>query len=334
MRIALIGAGQIGAAHAERLARLPDVSELLIANQTHAKAEALAERIEKGRAVSVDDAFSPSVDGIVVTTNAASHAALIHRAIDAYRPVLCEKPIAQDIRTTREVVDHSEANPDVPVQIAFQRRFDAGYGRARELYRSGALGFVHTLHATTYDVAPPPAAYIPTSGGLFKDCSVHDFDAIRWLTGREAVRVSATGSNKGADFFSAAGDVDSGAALVTYDDATMAFVGASRYHGAGHDVRLELHGSEGSAFVGLDDRAPLVTTEKTLSWTQSPPYQTYHERFSEAFVQELTHFVEVVGGAPSRACSPGDALEALLAAEACGMSLRRGEPVELAELRS
>ena len=71
----------------------------------------------------------------------------------------------------------------MPVHIGFQRRFDTGYRRVRDAVASGELGFIHTVRAATMDQAPPHAAYLPTSGGLFRDCSVHDFDILRFVTG-------------------------------------------------------------------------------------------------------------------------------------------------------
>src|SRR5260370_23729317 len=87
----------------------------------------------------------------------------------------------------------------VPVQIGFQRRFDAGFRAAREAARSGSLGWLHTIRSTTFDAAPPAAGYIPGSGGIFRDCAVHDFDAIRWVSGREVVQVYATGANQACE---------------------------------------------------------------------------------------------------------------------------------------
>ena len=102
----------------------------------------------------------------------------------------------------------------MPVHIGFQRRFDAGYRRTRDAVAAGEIGFVHTVRAATMDQAPPHAAYLPTSGGLFRDCSVHDFDIIRFVTGHEARTVFAVGANKGEPFFTEAGDVDTAAATI------------------------------------------------------------------------------------------------------------------------
>nr|WP_300146669.1 Gfo/Idh/MocA family oxidoreductase [Propionicimonas sp.] len=333
MQIALVGAGIIGTAHAGRLAALDDVSNVLIADRDSERAEAAARGIEKARAGTVDDAFAKGVSGVVVTTNAIYHAPLIHRALDAGIPVFTEKPVAPDVATTREVVAHAKRVPDVPVQVGFQRRFNDGYRRAREAFRSGELGFVHTAYASTFDEVPAPAAYIPTSGGLFKDNSIHDFDIIAWVTGLKARRVSAVGSDQGEKFYPEGGDMNTVNALVTYEDDLAAFVSASRYNGAGADVRLELFGSKNSIFVGLDDRAPLHSAERAVSWTQQDPYHNYRERFETSFAAELRAFVQMARGDTPSPCTPAEALEALYISEAALLSMKRGEPVNIAEVR-
>lgn len=335
MKIGLIGAGIIGNAHARRLAALPQVDEVLVGDAQPEAAARLAGTTPKSRQLDVEAILSSGVDGVVVTAPTAYHAEWIHKALDAGVPVLSEKPVAIDVATTREVVAHAAEVPGVPVRIGFQRRFDRGYRRARELYRRGTFGFVHTLRATTLDEAAPPEAYIRSrkSGGLFKDCSIHDYDIISWLLGTRAKTVFATGSNKGEAFFRESGDVDSSSALVIYEDQTVATVSASRNSGAGHDVRLEIFGSLSGIVVGLDDRLPLRTAEERVSWLQADPYHSYNERFDAAYRAELAYFLEVARGAQQSACTPQDALEALYVAEASELSRQRGAAVELAELR-
>jgi myo-inositol 2-dehydrogenase/D-chiro-inositol 1-dehydrogenase len=182
------------------------------------------------------------------------------------------------------------------------------------------------------DPSPPPAAFIRSSGGIFRDCSVHDIDAVRWVTGREVSTVYATGSNQGDPFFREAGDVDTGAALLTLDDGTLAIISATRYNGAGYDVRMELLGSEDSISVGLDDRLPLRSAEPGVTWPAGTAYTNFLDRFRAAYIAELEAFVEVVSGRPSP-CSPADALETFYVAEACELSRREKRPVKMDEVR-
>ncbi|SHI88636.1 Oxidoreductase family, NAD-binding Rossmann fold [Tessaracoccus bendigoensis DSM 12906] len=92
MRIALMGAGLIGSAHAARLDAMPRVEELLVADFVDGRAAELAEKLPKARAVSVNEAFGQDVDGVVITAKTAFHADLIHRALDAGIPALARSP--------------------------------------------------------------------------------------------------------------------------------------------------------------------------------------------------------------------------------------------------
>jgi myo-inositol 2-dehydrogenase/D-chiro-inositol 1-dehydrogenase len=247
-------------------------------------------------------------------------------------PTFCEKPVAATLDETIELANLA-AESTVPVQVGFQRRFDAGYQRARRAVETGELGFLHTIRANTHDQAPPHAAYIPTSGGLFRDCSVHDFDILRYVTGQEVQSVYATGSNKGAAFFAEAGDVDTAAALLTLTDGTIVLVSATRYNGAGHDVRLELHGERATIGVGLDDSLAMRSAEEGVDFPKGPQKWSFMERFIAAYRSELEAFTHVASGEAPSPCTVGDALEAFRVAEACELSRAQGRPMSLAEVK-
>lgn len=335
MRIGLIGTGRIGALHARALHAMAAVDELLIADALPGRAAELADSLGPGAtaAESVEQLHARGVHGVVIAAATHAHAELVHDALDREVPVFCEKPVALDVPGTREIVAHARRSA-APLQVGFQRRFDAGYRTAREAVRAGRLGWLHTLRAVTADAKPPPPEFIPTSGGLFRDCSIHDLDVIRWLTGREIVSVYARGANRGAAFFAEGGDVDTCAALLELDDATLATISATRYNGAGHDVRLEVCGSAGGLFVGNDERSPLPSAEAGVTWPSGSPYRAFTERFAEAYTAELAAFAELAAGRRDNPCTADAALEALYAAEACDRSRREGRPVELAEVRA
>jgi myo-inositol 2-dehydrogenase / D-chiro-inositol 1-dehydrogenase len=88
---------------------------------------------------------------------------------------------------------------------------------------------------------------------MFRDCGVHDFDVIRWVTSQEAVEVYATGGNRGADFFRRYDDVDTSAAIVTFADGALGVVSNTRYNARGYDVRLEVHGRTASPPASTTD---------------------------------------------------------------------------------
>ncbi|MEU7471526.1 Gfo/Idh/MocA family oxidoreductase [Streptomyces sp. NPDC044984] len=331
MRIGVIGTGRIGTIHAHTLSRHRDVGSLILTDVDPARAQALAHRLGETAAPGVDEIYTWGVDAVVITAATSAHADLIGRAARAGLPVFCEKPVALDLTGTLQAITEVETAGTV-LQMGFQRRFDAGYTGAREAVRSGRLGRLHTVRAMSGDAEPPPAGYLPQSGGLYRDALIHDFDILRWVTGREVTEVYAAGSDAGPAMFREAGDVDTGAALLTLDDGTLATVTATRLNGAGYDVRMELAGERDQIAVGLDDRTPIASTEPTGPPAADKPWTGFLERFGPAYEAELIAFVEVVRGERANPCDGREALQALLVAEACELSRRERRPVRPAEL--
>jgi len=120
---------------------------------------------------------------------------------------------------------------------------------------------------------------------------------------------------------------------LTLDDGTLALVSNGRYNGRGYDVRLEVHGSEDSVAVGLDQALPLRSVEAGTSFPAGPPHAAFMQRFLPAYRAELAAFTEVVAGLRPSPCTVADALEAEYVAEACSRSLREHRPVRTEEVR-
>jgi myo-inositol 2-dehydrogenase/D-chiro-inositol 1-dehydrogenase len=326
-----MGLGRIGAFHAETLSGLDAVDSLVVTDPVAAATASVAERFGAQAVDSPAAVFAAGVDGVVVAAATDAHPELILAAVEAGVPVFCEKPVARSVKESLEVLRAVEGS-GVEVQIGYNRRFDAGCVAARRAVESGELGKLHTVRSTTLDPAPPPAGYIAVSGGIFRDCSVHDFDIVRWVTGREVVEVYATGGNRGADHIRAAGDVDTASSLLTLDDGTIAVISNSRHNARGHDVRLELHGMKDSIAVGLEDRLPLRSVEQGVTFPAGTPYDFFMDRFADAYRAELTAFTEVVAGARPSPCTVADGIEASRIADACTLSLHEHRPVRLDEV--
>ncbi|MFU8875025.1 Gfo/Idh/MocA family oxidoreductase [Micromonospora sp. SL4-19] len=332
MRIGLAGVGRIGAFHARTLAGLDFVDDLVIMDANIEATRAVADEVRASAAPDVETLLASGIDGFVIAAATPGHASLLRLGIAAGVPTFCEKPVAATLEETIDLA-HFVAASEVPVHVGFQRRFDSGYQRARQAVQDGELGFIHTIRANTHDQSPPHESYIPTSGGIFRDCNVHDFDILRFVTGREVATVYATGGNKGADFFSAAGDVDTGGALLTMDDDTVVLVSSTRYNGGGHDVRMEVFGEKGTIAVGLDHSLAMDSAEAEVDFPRGPRNWSFLERFLPAYQAELTAFAEVARGVRASPCTVQDALEAFRVAEACELSRAERRPVALAEIK-
>jgi myo-inositol 2-dehydrogenase/D-chiro-inositol 1-dehydrogenase len=126
--------------------------------------------------------------------------------------------------------------------------------------------------------------------------------------------------------------VDTALAVLTLDDGTVATVSATRYNGAGHDVRLELQGSKGSLVVGLDEHAALRSAEPGAGFPGGPPHTTFHERFAEAYRREMAAFLRVACGEIPSPSTARDAGAASRVADAAQQSLETGIPVRVVPL--
>ncbi|MET0694092.1 MAG: Gfo/Idh/MocA family oxidoreductase [Propionibacteriaceae bacterium] len=335
LTLGLVGVGRIGAMHAQNLSSLRDDERfggrhisLALTDVAAQHAQAVAAEHGAAYVPSVDDLLGLGLDGLIIATGTATHPDLITAGVDAGIPVFCEKPVSLDVASSLPVLEHIRFVGGT-VQIGHQRRFDPGYLEAKRALAAGELGWIHSVRAVTCDMAPPPVEFLATSGGLIRDCSVHDFDILRWLTGHDIVEVYAKGSNNGDPAIGAVGDVDTALVVVTFDDGTMGTVSASRYNGAGHDVRLEIQGSRGSLMVGLDQHAALRSPEPGITFPSGPPHLTFADRFDTAYRSEMAAFVELILGERSNPCPPEEAVAASRVADAAQESLRLGAAVKV-----
>lgn len=336
MRIGLVGAGRIGRIHAEALSVLDSV-ELTVADADAPRAQELAAAV--GAAFEADpEALFDRVDGVVIASSSDSHAPLLLRAAKAGLPAFCEKPLALDLATSRAALD-TVTEAGIPVQMGLQRRFDPGYRRVRDTVAGGALGQLYLLRHTSHDHEPPPSDYVATSGGIFADNLIHDFDVARFVSGQEVEEVYATGSVLVDGYFGEHGDVDTAAVVLRLSGGALAVLSAVRRDPVGYDVRLEAFGSADSVAAGWSERTPVVSADAAPDAPPSPhrrpadPFRTWTERFADAYRLELDAFVELVAtGRTDVAATVADAHEALRIAVACQQSRTEHQPVSLSDV--
>lgn len=332
-RVGLLGIGRIGLGHATLLRQLDRVGELVLADAVPGRAAQIAAQLGVAHG-SVDDVFDPGqVDALVIATGTDTHADLLVRAAEAGMPVFCEKPVAMTIAEARRAIAALDTAGNLN-HIGFHRRFDAGYREAKRQLQAGELGELRRVHMVTCDMDTPDPSFIPTSGGIFRDCLIHDFDILRWLTGKRIDSVYALGTAKGHPVYEQSRDASDAVLVLQLEDGVLGTAQTSRYNGAGHDVRLEIAGTKGGAVVGLDERAPLCSVEPRHIDLPGPVWVNFLERFQPCYAAELEAFVDaVLDGTPSP-CTAADALEALYVAMAATASYQQRRLVRVEEIRA
>ena len=193
MRVAVIGAGSMGAFHAEVLGAMPDV-ELFVIDVDAARASMVAQRAG-GSAIGLDKAMERA-EALVVATPPEYHAAAVEVALERGIHILCEKPLTADLASSIEVARRGAAR-GAHLEVGFQRRHDPGYVALREAV-SGRR--IHLVRMTAMDprFEPPGLDAWPASevAPIFRDSSIHDFDFVRWVSGQEVESVSVEASRR------------------------------------------------------------------------------------------------------------------------------------------
>ncbi|MDQ3856479.1 MAG: Gfo/Idh/MocA family oxidoreductase, partial [Chloroflexota bacterium] len=256
--VSVIGLGRMGAIHARNLAHSVRGARLMGAA---VDAVDLRELERSGSApcpltADVEALVSRAdVDAVVVASPSSLHAEHLELVCSAGKAVFCEKPLAETVEQAVRAADQLRG-AGTPFQIGFQRRYDPGYARARELIESGAIGRPELFRGVTCDRIPP-VEYLRTSGGLFWDLGVHDFDAARYLTRDEVVAVHAVGSVLVEPRLAELDDVDYGVVTLRFARGGLGIVQNSWRAPWGYEIRAEVYGSEGKVVTELDERVPV-----------------------------------------------------------------------------
>lgn len=333
LRVGLIGVGRLGEIYARDLSgRVPNVRLTAVGDRDGALAERIATECDAPRWHSdphgvIDDA---SVDAVVIATPTSTHRDLVVAALERGKPVFCEKPPAlsvAEVLEMKQAVDRSGAF----FQMGFMRRFDPGYAAAHAQIRQGRIGRPVIFKSSSRDPYPPSPHYADpnSSGGLFVDMGIHDFDLARWLVG-DVAEVQAIGGVLQCPELGAMGDVDNGIVTLTFADGRLGVVDLSRKGVYGYDIRTEILGTDGALQVGYLRETPLLVMLKEGVSHDVVPY--FPERFERSYVAQLENFAaNVLAGSPPPV-TIDDGLEALRIALAAKTAWQSGGPVRVAEI--
>ena len=295
LRIGIIGAGRIGRVHAESLAfRIPEAAPSAIADINGDAAQEVAERcgIPRVATDSKEILNDPAIDAVLICSPTETHANLIVGAARAGKHVFCEKPIDHSLSNIDRALQEVKRS-GVKLQVGFNRRFDANFLRVHNAILQGEIGTPHLMHIVSRDPGPPPLSYIKTSGGIFLDMTIHDFDMARFLVGDEVESIYATGGVRVDPEIGKAGDLDTAVIVLQFKNGVIGTIDNSRKAAYGYDQRVEILGSKGA--IATENCYPNQAILSTAAAIQRDlPLNFFMERYTESFVSELRAFVQAV----------------------------------------
>jgi len=300
LRVGLVGAGRAGLVHADTLTHhLPHGALTALVDSSPDSLRAAGERTGvAGHYASLEEALEHAAfDAVVITTPTFTHKELTVLAARHGKHVFCEKPMALNLAECDAMIAACE-RAGVTLQIGFMRRFDPEFEAGWARVEAGEIGRPILIKSLTHGpgLPPPWARDFRTSIGMLAEVNSHDWDTLRWFAGADPERVYAEVAN----FKGAARDVntpnfyDTALAQVRFESGALGCITGVCPCEYGYDARVEIVGERGILQIGdLRGQAVVICNNRDQGII-TPIYRTWPQRFADAYVAELRHFLECI----------------------------------------
>ena len=281
IRLGLIGAGVMGADHARIFAEdVPGVVLHAICDANEERARIVADAVGSTHVVSnpmtvIND---KSIDAVLIAAPDHLHAPLSLASIDARKPVLCEKPLSQDVKECLTVIEAETKAGFQFLQMGYMRRFDPAYTAAKTVLDRGDLGKAFLFHCIHRNVSP---AYDFRASMAIRNSAPHEFDAARWLLNSDLKSVSVFRPGLG-------GETAPVIILLETQAGQLVNVEVNISAGYGYDVRGELVGERGT--LELRAAAPVEINRDLMQFRQYP--NDWRPRFAEAYRRQNVAWIK------------------------------------------
>lgn len=328
LRFGLIGTGRIGQLHADNILANPDLELTYVADPVSPLAPELAEKYGAKFTKDGNELInSGEIDAVLIASSTPTHVGFIEAAVDAGVPALCEKPIDLDI-TKVDAIREKVAKSSTPVALGFNRRMDPAFFTTHQRVEKGDIGKLEQLSIISRDPAAPPADYVATSGGIFRDMTIHDFDMARFFLPdiTEVTAIGVQAFDEGARLHN---DFDTVVVAMKSASGATVSITNSRRSVTGYDQRLEAFGSEGSLSVANNTGSLVTFSDAHGTNTGSPYLNFFLERYNDAYKLELAEFVKLIRGEESICSTFEDGRSALVLADAATRSAAEGVTVKV-----
>ena len=167
IKIALMGAGRIGKMHANLIMANSNCSLEFVYDVNTKFAEEISQQTGAKVAKSPEDAINnENTDAVFIASATPTHVSFITMAVNAKKPVFCEKPIDLDISKVDECREFIK-DKNTPIQIGFNRRFDNSHSKVKIASNDNEIGKLEMLVISSRDPEPPGIDYLKAAGGFF-----------------------------------------------------------------------------------------------------------------------------------------------------------------------
>lgn len=328
MNIGIIGLGRIGKVHLKAIQKIDGLKVLAVSDIDEKHCHQIAK--ENDIAYTYIDynelIANKNIDAVWICSPSKLHYEQVSAALDNNKYVFCEKPLETEVDKIRLLLNRFPSI-DKRLMVGFNKRFDSEFLEAKKNILK--IGKVTIVKITSRDPAPAPLSYLKTSGGIFKDMSIHDLDMANFLVEDDVQEVYATG-NINYTKIDEGTDVDTTMITLKFKNGVICTIDNARQSPYGYDQRLEILGTLG--MLQINNKEVNRNSLYTAQGKQTSVYQNFFlERYADAYKREAQVFLDCVVAQREFPATAYDALKSLELAEACKKSLFEKRIVTMGE---
>ena len=291
INIALLGFGRIGQMHAKNINENKDLKLLYVyekSSKLSNKARKLynCKNVKDYKKIFLDNA----VDIIFISSPTNTHIKFIEKGIQYKKTIFCEKPIDLDINKVSATLRKVKKN-NPKIQLGFNRRYDPGHHSLKRDLDAHKIGKLEKIIITSRDPAPPSKSYLKSSGGIFKDMMIHDFDLCRYYLGNDEISEISSTVSSFEPWYKKIKDHELATVTMKSKKGVICVITNSRHCAFGYDQRVELFGKSGMLLSGNQKYNATELFKFNLSHAQKPFLNFFIERYNEAYKLQLRDLV-------------------------------------------
>ena len=337
LRVAVVGAGLLGARHARVFHEQPDAETVAVVDVNGARAESVAQKVGARAYASLEAALADTaIDAVAVATPDHLHRAPVLTALDAGKHVLMEKPLATTREDSEAIVDRAAAGSPI-VMVNYSQRFVTDHAWLQGVIERGEIGQPQMVISVKFDTLYVPTGMLgwadQTSPIFFM--SSHDLDLVHWFLGADPTEVVAHEARGTLDERGVA--VHDGLnALIQFAGGVSANFHSSWIHPTTYprvaDGYLQIIGREGAVAYNMRTRTAELFNGRggqTVEFTGPHTADEVGGKMTGAFIHSVRHFLDCAREGREPWTSPRRTLSTTLAQLAVLDSLRLKQPVKV-----
>ena len=322
INVALIGLGRIGMMHAKNILD----HKYLNLHSIYEKNEILSNNAKKKFKCNVSKNFmdlylDPKIDIIFIASSTSTHIKFIDLGLKFKKTIFCEKPLDLNIKKIKKL--SKKINKKSKFQLGFNRRYDPGHYSLKKKLDLNKIGKLEKIIITSRDPAPPSIKYLRSSGGIFRDMMIHDFDLCRFYLNKDKIIQLNSQASSFKKFYKTIKDYEIATVSMKSKNGVLCLINNSRHCSFGYDQRVELFGSKGMLISDnkYENDSKLYISKNTS--VKNNFMYFFIDRYKEAYKLQLDDLVKLHKKNFKPRSGFFDGYEALRLANAATLSVKK-----------